>query len=828
MVRSAFPDSASFELDEPDELGNFTDPTLAYDRFIFFGGTRTIPGPQASGASIDFANPTNIQTLIANENISDMTGMENNVFFARTNAYNPASERLLSPGQYLTLSPRSTTHLGSRSDGSGNPLYPSRQRFARFGSGLAHYRNETRTVNPPTEIRTSPTFNGSAYHTVAQTLVIDSFLPAGWSTTTFEHGVVGLSVSEPFHNAYYPVVPTRRYNGTQNNDGFAGIDYPLFDAYLDLDDTSISETTNIPADVTAGILPIVGTPPDAEPQLGTIPSYCSAFLQRLADPTLPHDPVTNPYRTVDWLQIDLTVFSGEARPGADMGQGGALYTTRSRQRTGDGADILYSYEVNDSDLTPGSMVTVADASLTDLDFFNLQNAGATNPERFLFSSLSFLNTATYTENQFVVASAGDEAENGHCNPGFTGYTASIGALGSPTADNVVGNDRNVPQVVYALHPWLNRPFSSPLELMMVPACSQGRLFEEFSINTGGDPDIYVNPGDTPGDNATKFNAPFRHLLNFFHSSFDPSEGAQFTRLFDLVHTLPRFAGEIEMIDPERLTSANASQNAELNLLRTLLQPPFNFRYSNVRQGTVNLNSLSEFPVWAGLMQGHLNPAEFSDPSGGGTATQLAFDQFVTNRRGYAPGTRETVTGGMMPNYNYDEDKLDPRFPTQFAGVYKDAMNTHFAPQLRSAADTDLLRRRGVNGSLLRGGATLDVNDPVGGPPGTTSLFIRDATQDPMTVHQDRNRNAFLRYQTLMRMPNLSSKNSQTFVIRLTMGFFEVDANDITSVGQEYNASLGENERYRALFLIDRSKPVGFVAGENLNARDVVIYESYDQ
>tara|TARA_R110002049_G_scaffold2750_6_gene22051 strand:- start:4596 stop:10427 length:5832 start_codon:yes stop_codon:yes gene_type:complete len=839
LVRSNFPDSASFEIEQPDELGNFTDPTLNYDRFIFFGGPRTVAGPTTTGISGNFAALANVNALVANENITDMSGRENGLFFARDIGYNPSAQRLLSPGQYLVLAPRTTTYLGSRSDGSGNPLYPSRQRFERFANGLVHLRNTNGTTNPPTEVRTSPTFGATAFHTIPKTLVVNSFYPATWTAgTKFEHGAVGLNVSAGPHDAYY-TEPMFQYNGTvgepvtpQDNDGFAGVDYPLTDAYLDLSNTATTSAIDTPLDIANPRIPNAGD----EPELGTIPSYCSAFLQRLADPTLPHNPITNPYRTVDWIQIDLTVFSGEARPGADMGQGGARYTTRSRQRTGrpasGGQDVLYSYAVNDVDLTPGNMLTVADASLTDLDFFNIQHPSPTNPERYIFSSLGFLNTPTYTKNQYILAAVGDEVDNGHSNPAFIGYSASIGRLGSPTADNVVGNDRNLPQTPFALHPWLNRPFSSQLELLMVPACSQGRLFEEFTVNTGGDPDIYPEAA-TPSADPTVFNSPFRHLLNFFHSSYDNAgssatrynDATQVTRLLDFVHTLPRFRGEVEMIDPGRLTSTVAAEETELALLRTLLMPPFNFRYDNTRQGTINLNSLAEFPVWAGLMQGHMNPDEFNNSN---TASQLAFDQFIANRRGYGAGTLTTVSGGAAPNYNYEPTKLDPRFPTQFAGAYKGAIDTPFSPELRTAADTDLLRRRGANGTLLRGAGTLDANDPPGGPPIQSSLFVRDSTQTPMTLHQDRNRNPFLRYQTLMRMPNLVSDNSQTFLIRMTMGFFEVDANDIASVGQEYNASIGQNNRYRATFMVDRSIPVGFVAGQNLNARDIVIYESYDQ
>ena len=39
------------------------------------------------------------------------------------------------------------------------------------------------------------------------------------------------------------------------------------------------------------------------------------MLQRLANPSMAFDPITNPYRTVDWMPVDLTVFNGEdAKP----------------------------------------------------------------------------------------------------------------------------------------------------------------------------------------------------------------------------------------------------------------------------------------------------------------------------------------------------------------------------------------------------------------------------------------------------------------------------------------------------------------------------------
>jgi len=56
----------------------------------------------------------------------------------------------------------------------------------------------------------------------------------------------------------------------------------------------------------------------------------------------------------------------------------------------------------------------------------------------------------------------------------------------------------------------------------------------------------------------------------------------------------------------------------------------------------------------------------------------------------------------------------------------------------------------------------------------------------------------------------------------------VDASNINSLGSEYGESTGEARRYEAMFIIDRSIPVGFVPGQDLNARDTVIFERYYQ
>lgn len=813
-LRTDKPDTASFEPGNPDELvaGN----PITLDRFIWFR---------------HFEDLDVVNTIITANNITGMT--KEQVFFA-PDAFAANRDARLRPGQFLVLAPRVETAFGSKVF-TTLPDEPSDQHF-EIGDpdeGLVHTDLGHNRLTPPLG------FNSPNPFAPAKPLVIATFTPAGanWSRV-FDENVVGLNVSEPMPQSpnYYPL-PALRYAG---NDA----DYPLEDAYVDLSTANKTARDN-PLDVDNSRTRIPRSTTQGEPYLGSIPRYCSAYLQRLADPTRPYDEVLNPYRTVDCMSIDLTVFSGEESE-KNVFEPNPIpnpkikYFRRSRQRNGQFVDsqgnpvrrdALFSYETSDPESFHLKQPATPPFSYFEFEIEPL------NIDAHFYSSFSFLNTA--------YPSTGPSGVNPPGSPvTFNGFSPSIGMLDlvGNAVQNVVGFDRNLPQIPYAQHPWLNRPFASHFELMMVPACSQGRLFEEFSLPPERDnPLVYsefvvlpnpVPPPDNPVS-ISRFNGPFRHLFNYFHgNSRDTADHrylkADFSRLFDFVHTLPRFRGEVEMISPERLAGVDNSNKAE-DWLRQLYNPPFNYRYDGQRQGRINLNTLAEFPVWRGLMQGHMFGDEYTDPA---SPRQLSFKQFLRNRRGYDLPIPVGLSQGTDPT------RYDPRFPTEFAGVYRPHAEAGLAPRVNGvdATTRELLRRRGVDGSYFRH------RDPQAtANPSEEPLFVRDVNQQPVpatavnTDHsQNRQRDAFIRYQTLMRMPNLAADNSQTYVVWMTIGFFEVEENITATVasppslGREYNEDIGQNQRYQAMFIIDRSKPVGFKPGEDLNARDVVVFEKYFQ
>lgn len=830
--RVSLPDTASFDVNQPDEIKGGLPPgnrPLEMTRFVLFTNVSEMDSnPQAAF--------NQIRNLVVGNQISDMSPEQ--VFVAPSLSSNASinSDRLLEPGQFLVLAPRLNTHFGSSFDfanangnsvgnttantfGLTNQLSPSgpssqaiRLEPLQGYLQVGHYGvrdSDTNGLGDRVTPQLSVAGQGSAYGARALPLIIAAPRRNGWNSAITENGVVGLNVSEPMPraNQYYPQ-PTVKYFGNQSFPD--GGNYPLTDAYVDYsvtDETAINDPVDQPFD-------LISFGAEGDPELGTIENYRTAYLQRLADPTLPFDSVSNPYRTVDWIQLDLTVFSGEEREDYVTENQKNDYARRSRQRNGHvrlpsdlsqsvRANALYSYE-SQSDEGNFQINIAAYSAGSSGQFFQFDNQYP-NDDGKLFSTLSFLNC----EHPIANPNLGD------FGLAFDGYDLPLGAL-------VQGMDANFPRTPYSLHPWLNREFATPYELMMVPACSASRLFEEFTICID-DPEVY------PTDNrrVATSQAPYRHLLNFFHSNLangtavagDPGS-LELARIFEFVHTLPRYRGEVKYMVPGRAVGISNRVN-QWTGFADLIKPPFNFLYNNQRQGTVNLNSISSFPVWAGLMQGHLNSDEYLNSK---NTQSLGFQSFLTNRQGYTGDqtvTKITSATGAAGIVNYRKD-LNPAFPTRFAGLYR-------SPLLAGKSILPNLDRTAVNSTLFR-----DQKLVVPGNPTQKPLFVRSVGDMPIVNPVDpsvnpssnRLRNPFLRYQTLMRMPNLVSNNSQVFLIRLTLGYFEVDA-ESGELGDEYRASEGLQERYRGTFVIDRSIPVGYQSGVDMNTRDVVIFESFD-
>ena len=118
------------------------------------------------------------------------------------------------------------------------------------------------------------------------------------------------------------------------------------------------------------------------------------------------------------------------------------------------------------------------------------------------------------------------------------------------------------------------------------------------------------------------------------------------------------------------------------------------------------------------------------------------------------------------------------------------------------------------------------------------------------------RNPGMQYQPITRIENLTTTRSGVFAVWVTVGYFEVSrapswddpnsgvADKFTNqaggdaqrgralynavypegyqLGKELGIDIGEVERHRAFYLIDRTRPVGFKPGEDVNVEDAIL------
>jgi hypothetical protein len=222
-------------------------------------------------------------------------------------------------------------------------------------------------------------------------------------------------------------------------------------------------------------------------------------------------------------------------------------------------------------------------------------------------------------------------------------------------------------------------------------------------------------------------------------------------------------------------------------------PPFN-RISSYREpGRINLNTIYSEEVFNALMAGCPG------------ATPIWAD-FVKSRSG---GTTTNIL-----------QQTDPAIPTEFAHPFRSFTGASLIPPTIPGLEPK--PNREINATLLREGAT--PGQPLFNFPGT------GACDDPT-------RNPYFRYQALQRLGNLTTTRSNVYAVWITVGYFEVGPK-LTGVYDhsiypdgymlmgEVGLDTGNVERHRAFYIIDRSIPVGFQRGQDLNAEKAILLNRF--
>ena len=513
---------------------------------------------------------------------------------------------LLEPGYNAVVGPRELTVMGLTSDVTSDPQYnklpigkPSSQKITLAAPNASQVTNLSN--NPDTNIDVNK---------IKLPLgIVVSNHPAGWSGTTS----VGISISEPLLSSYYPEPTVAGPDGVKEWYGDPQMNDPIKGYFHDT-----------PYDTLPG-KPLA----DDGIQWASTRNYKTVFLQRLANPLAPYHPEANPYLTVDWMPIDLTVFNGDDNLDPYNIMPDPYDTTlpayvsrnqhyATRQR-GNASANFNIWAPNSDDPQQFSLNLASNA------YFNYD----------LGHSLGYLNqafwntqgtTGTRTNVRWIMS--GNEPDE----LASLGLKWPVESYGDPypSYTSQPSDARPFPWL-----PWFGRPYVSQMELMLVPASHPARLLWEFQP---------CQTGTTNQYSPTQVSeVPFPQLLNFQQSG-NANGMNQFARILECVGVPSQFMGTDIQINP---TAASAPISA---LGSHNFFPPFN-RISTYREpGRINLNTIYSRDVFNGLMNGNNTPS---------------WQDFIANRRGYG------TSGNPF--------EMDSGNPSQFGNPFRSSGSVYWNP-----------------------------------------------------------------------------------------------------------------------------------------------------
>ena len=633
------------------------------------------------------------------------------------------------------------------------------------------------------------------------------------------------------------------------------------DNYTTEDD---AETLNvdIPWDDTNQILL---QPPTKTTKNGTVPRKFTVFLQRLANPLLawnPDDPghprfsanrPVNPYITVDMTYVDLTVYNsqppqtappgGQLEPGVNStpaGNQAFRFSTRERGFMDQGRPNIWSNRFSE----PGDPSQAG------------QEPAANAPTKLDKESLGYLNRV------FGTPLAGGNS-----------YDSALATAVGSGAKLYQGD----PQVPFPALPWFNRPFANQYELMLVTALHPFELLHGFGCR---DPivsttnvtkflknpyliPVSIPPNNDPIPNDDPFRVvPYGILGPFFMSQVVPSGlgGIQppayslpnLFRFFDFFQVPSRFAGTDTVLNPTPLAATAFGVDPSPpslppeNMARRLY-PPFN-RVPRFREpGKVNINTIANAGVWAGLVNGTSDT-----PFGSLTPAQQTYVQWVKvmlSRRGSTPDLTSIpaflAKADPVPNLLVDppRDIFGGLLPTYFAAPFRSYAGVYLVPTANmrlfngglfkpTSGSPIPIPRNEIDATLMR----LDQFTAM------TPLFSNSVSVNPTTFQTnevtgppfaDPVGNASTYLKSLHKLGGLTTTRSNVYAVWVTLGFFECDQVPIDEghpdgyrLGREAAIDTGEVRRHRAFFIVDRSIPVGFQRGEAHNTEKAVLLRRF--
>lgn len=453
---------------------------------------------------------------------------------------------------------------------------------------------------------------------------------------------------------------------------------------------------------------------------------------------------------------------------------------------------------------------------------------------------------------------------------YTGDLAPVGTSGMP-AYQYNGD----PLTPFPWLPWNNRPYISQYELMLVPASSPSSLAQDFGMlgwYYSGTPQA-MNEFTPPASSAGQLPAAqFMQLLNFFNNQQNASGSnllPNLYRIFEFLQVPSRFTGTQDMLDPSQFAGNDAvlSTSGVTGNVNTshLFHTPFNWLSRYREPGKINLNTVFDPIVFKALADdypGTLYNAANIDPTTSAGVTSL-WQYVFLSRQGFSVPAAYTLPPNPVLQFS---TALTAAYPTYFANPFRPDGAAAFSPpsawnpltppvppfvpatannfwqQWNYPASTGGVVYNGVNATLLR-----QFN------PGSSLALFDDTTFDTTNIDQTTKkgvtykstgtgitppyqyrhagRDPTFQYQMFTRLGNTTTNRSNVYAIWITLGKFQVEAVAVSPQNPDgyklvkpYLNAAGNQEVTRGFYIFDRSIPMGFQRGQDINIERGMLVE----
>lgn len=667
------------------------------------------------------------------------------------------------------------------------------------------------------------------------------------------------TLSEPVNTASINSDPYEKVAeevGGEGNNKFTPDDSAQPHRYSD--NITLQKVLDAPLDRNVAVVPGISEPflthadsglPAGRPLLmfnGTHDNFAIVHLQRLADPEKEWNATDNPYITVDSMPVDLTVVnsrngdlarcwdepgqspcladaSGNLVPGPIQSGSNALTWLQTQKTFGSGTANTFSTAERSGKQWQPPADRVAERDIWSRRVTMLKPTASGTTLLPLISDPAALRTAATNPRPATPLSKAGSAPNERTQ--LDEISGGNPRLSQPTlrennSDDAMPArwargefDANKNGVVdaaedansnglfdpprYAWLAWPNRPFSSVVDLALVPTTSPFDLTTKHSIRTTGT--------DSPD---------FHHLPNFFEET-PPEEpwrtlagrtGTNSASLFDFVHIPSPFAGVYATVP----VASNTIALTTLGLNELPVSTLSSFR----EPGKVNINTITDRRVWRAL---------FGDINARGTIGDPSTDDPVPPTPA-SPDLRDRLPGWSATLFARPETTGTANSATRATSLFDFFRNMAdrgydtrpSTPRGGGFVDSFTNEDANTNGVLDHGedANRNGVLDPGEDANGNNVLDTEDRNRNlalDLNYHRDTDRNAYFRYQTMRQLSNVVTTRSNVYAVWITIRYLD-------PAGQEDKPY----RRSRAFYIFDRSIPVAYERGVDHNVRDAIL------